>query len=302
MKRRNFVQHSLVLGAGLSLSPQLLARPKRPKSLRKVTILHTNDTHSNIDVFPDSHAKFPNKGGVARRMALLEQIRREEEHVLLLDAGDIFQGTPYFNRYQGTLEMKLMTMMNYDCATMGNHDFDIGMDGFLNAKHFADFPFICSNYDFSDTILDQQTEAYRVFEKGDIRIGVFGLGVELEGLVMKSNYGDTRYLDPVEQANKWAVFLRHEANCDLVICLSHLGYQYRNRKISDKSLANLTREIDLIIGGHTHTFLEKPSYSKNADGKMVLINQVGWAGLALGRIDFFLDDRKRNKPYEMIMV
>lgn len=302
MKRRDFVQHSFVVGTGLAISPQLLAHPRRPKGLRKITILHTNDTHSNIDVFPESHAKFPNRGGVARRHQLIQQIRREEQHVLLFDAGDIFQGTPYFNRYNGTLEMKLMSIMEYDCATMGNHDFDIGMEGFLTAKQFAKFPFLCSNYDFSDTILHDQTEPYHVFEKGDIRVGVFGLGVELEGLVMKVNYGETRYLDPVQQANKWASFLKNEANCDIVVCLSHLGYHYKERKISDIGLASLTHNIDLIIGGHTHTFLEKPSVSRNSEGKSVLVNQVGWAGLALGRIDFFLDERKRNKPYQLMMV
>lgn len=302
MERRKFLQHSAVLGAGVALSPSLLAYPKRPESLRKITILHTNDTHSNIETFPDNHAAFPSRGGVARRHTLIQQIRREEKHVLLLDAGDIFQGTPYFNKFNGTLEMKLMSMLEYDCATMGNHDFDIGLDGFLAAKKFADFPFICSNYDFSNTLLNNETLPYTTFLKDDLKIGVFGVGVELEGLVMTANYGETIYQDPIEAANKWAKHLRMEEECDLVICLSHLGYQYRQNKVSDKVLATSTSNIDLIIGGHTHTFLEKPSYSKNTEGKLVLINQVGWAGLALGRIDFYLGDRKKHKGYELIPV
>lgn len=302
MERRKFLQHSAVLGAGVALSPSLLAYPKRPESLRKITILHTNDTHSNIETFPANHAAFPSRGGVARRHTLIQQIRREEKHVLLFDAGDIFQGTPYFNKFSGTLEMKLMSMMGYDCATMGNHDFDIGLEGFLEAKEFATFPFVCSNYDFSNTILKNKTLPYTTFLKDNLKIGVFGIGVELEGLIMKANYGDTIYHDPIEVANKWARYLRMEEECDLVICLSHLGYQYRQNKVSDKVLAASTANIDLIIGGHTHTFLEKPNYSKNSEGKLVLINQVGWAGLALGRIDFYLGDRKKHKGYELIPV
>jgi 5'-nucleotidase len=302
MERRKFLQQSAVLGAAVSLSPSVLAYPKRPESLRKITILHTNDTHSNIETFPDNHASFPSRGGVARRHTLIQQIRREEKHVLLFDAGDIFQGTPYFNKFNGTLEMKLMSMMGYDCATMGNHDFDIGLEGFLAAKEFANFPFVCSNYDFSNTLLKNKTLPYTTFLKGDIKIGVFGIGVELEGLIMKANYGDAVYQDPIEVANKWAKHLRMEEACDLVICLSHLGFQYRQNKVSDKVLATSTSNIDLIIGGHTHTFLEKPNYSKNTEGKLVLINQVGWAGLALGRIDFYLGDRKKHKGYELIPV
>lgn len=302
MERRKFLQHSAVLGAGVALSPSLLAYPKRPESLRKITILHTNDTHSNIETFPANHAAFPSRGGVARRHTLIQQIRREEKHVLLFDAGDIFQGTPYFNKFNGTLEMKLMSMMGYDCATMGNHDFDIGLEGFLAAKEFAHFPFVCSNYDFSNTLLKNKTLPYTTFLKDNLKIGVFGIGVELEGLIMKANYGDTIYHDPIEIANKWAKYLRMEETCDLVICLSHLGFQYRQNKVSDKVLAASTANIDLIIGGHTHTFLEKPNYSKNSEGKLVLINQVGWAGLALGRIDFYLGDRKKHKGYELIPV
>jgi len=302
MERRKFLQHSAVLGAGVALSPSLLAHPQRPESLQKITILHTNDTHSNIETFPENHAAFPSRGGVARRHTLIQQIRREEQHVLLVDAGDIFQGTPYFNKFNGTLEMKLMSMLEYDAATMGNHDFDIGLDGFLAAKKLATFPFICSNYDFSNTQLKNETVPYKVFQKGAIKIGVFGIGIELEGLVMKSNYGDTVFQDPIEMANKWADYLRMELECDLVICLSHLGFQYRQNKLSDKVLAASTTNIDLIIGGHTHTFLEKPSYAKNAEGKLVLINQAGWAGLSLGRIDFYLGDRKKHKGYELIPV
>ena len=171
---------------------------------------------------------------------------------------------------------------------MGNHDFDIGMDGFLKAKQHADFPFLCANYDFSNTILKNETQTFKIFKKGSIKIGVFGIGVELSGLVTKEAYGDTIYHDPIEVANQTAAKLKKE-KCDLVICLSHLGFEYRdNEKVSDKKLAKNSKHIDIILGGHTHTFLEKPVIEKNKVKQNVLINQVGWAGIQLGRIDIDL--------------
>lgn len=290
MKRRDFIQHSFVVSGGILISPSLIASENRSKKNKKITILHTNDTHSNIDPFPVNHAKFPGKGGVAKRFEMIQKVREEVEDVLLLDAGDIFQGTPYFNMFGGVLEMKVMTAMGYDAATMGNHDFDGGLDGFLKAKEYADFPFLCSNYNFSDTILHGQTVPSTIFEKGGIKIGVFGVGVELKGLVPDAKYGATKYLDPIECANREALKLKNEG-CDLVVCLSHLGYQYESDKISDIVLARNTRNIHLIIGGHTHTFLEKPTEEKNLDRNLVLINQVGWGGIQLGRIDFSIEKK-----------
>ncbi len=224
-------------------------------------------------------------GGVAKRHSLIQKIRSEEVHVLLLDCGDIFQGTPYFNTFHGELEMKLMSKMGYDASTMGNHDFDIGLDGFLNAKRFANFPFLCANYDFSETILKDQTQPYKIFKKGGLKIGVFGIGVELKGLVPDDKFGNTKYLDPIDTANRISMELNSKG-CDLVICLSHLGYEYPNStKISDRVLASKTEHIHIILGGHSHTFLEKPTIEKNSVGNPVVINQVGWAGVNLGRID-----------------
>lgn len=299
MNRRKFVQNSFLVTGGILLSGNVLAGNFKKKT-SKLTILHTNDTHSNIDPFPSNHSKFPNMGGVSKRYELIKKIRQEEEHVLVLDAGDIFQGTPYFNKYGGVLEMKLMTEMGYDAATMGNHDFDGGMDGFLKAKQFAKFPFLCANYDFSNTILKDQTQQHVILQKGKIKVGVFGVGVELKGLVPDSKYGNTIYSDPVEAANKQAEFLKKKG-CDLIICLSHLGFEYANDKVSDKVLAQKTKNIHLIIGGHTHTFLEKPFEATNVDGEMVLINQVGWAGLNLGRLDFEFDKKVFTKK-DVIVV
>ena len=284
MKRRNFIQN-IVLGTGtLLVSPSLFGQENLKKKKRLV-ILHTNDTHSTIEPFPSKHSKFPNMGGVSKRHTILQKIRSEEEHVLLLDAGDIFQGTPYFNTFNGELEMKLMSLLQYDAATMGNHDFDIGLEGFLNAQQFANFPFLCANYDFSETILDGKTKAYHIFHKAGIKIGVFGIGVALKGLVSIDNYGNTRYFDPISTANKIASELKSKS-CDLVICLSHLGFEYENKDInSDRKLAAETENIDIILGGHTHTFFDKPLVLKNSKNKDVLVNQVGWGGVYLGRID-----------------
>lgn len=298
MNRKEFLK---TVGGGtlaLSLAPNLVFASQKSildkNGAYKLTVLHTNDQHSRIEPFDSSYSRNPNQGGFARRATLIQQIRSQEKNVLLLDAGDIFQGTPYFNFYGGELEFKLMSMMGYDAATMGNHDFDNGLEGFLKALPNAKFPFITSNYDFSNTILDGKTEKYKIFKKDGIKVGLFGVGIELDGLVGKKQYQETKYLNPVEIAQHYADFLRKEKGCDLVICLSHIGFDYRDDadKISDKKLAAQTDNIDLILGGHTHTFLPEPQSFTNKSGKNVLVNQVGWAGLLLGRIDFYFDKNK----------
>lgn len=290
--RRKFLQSGFLLSTG-GLLP-LNCWSFADKRAKKLTILHTNDTHSHIEPFAENHPKYPNVGGVIARAQKIQEIRDQEENVLLLDAGDIFQGTPYFNKYKGVLEMQLMSKMKYDCATMGNHDFDGGMEGFLNAKKRGDFPFVCSNYDFSNTLLDSQTFENVIIEKDNLRIGIFGLGVELDGLVPKTLYKETKYLDPIEMAELQVRKLQQK-KCDLIICLSHLGYSYQNQKISDLLLAEKTEGIHLIIGGHTHTFLKAPTQVTNKAGQMVLVNQVGWAGINLGRIDFYFE-KSKSKP------
>ena len=268
------------------------------KEATKITILHTNDVHSHIDPFPENDPKYPGLGGAARRAALVKKIRSEEKNVLLLDAGDIYQGTYYFNKYGGELELKIMSQMGYDATAIGNHDFDNGLDGIVSKLQFANFPFLCANYDFSDTALNGKTSVYKIFEKEGVKIGVFGLGIELEGLVDKKNYGATKYLDPMQKAAETALHLKNEKKCDVIICLSHLGFKYAEKKISDVEFAKQSRYIDLIIGGHTHTFLDKPLVSKNRDGADVCVAQVGWAGIKLGRIDLYLDKSTGKKVIE----
>lgn len=291
--RRDFLKKVGLLSATLATSPWIGAEASI--GIEKLTILHTNDVHSRIDPFPMDGSRNAGLGGVARRATLVSQIRKEEKHVLLLDAGDIFQGTPYFNLYGGELELKLMSKLGYDGATLGNHDFDNGVDGFSKQLPHANFPIICSNYDFTNTSLENKTIPYKVFKRGRLKIGVIGIGIELEGLVEKRNYGETIYLDPIMQANKYATLLKEDEKCDLVICLSHLGYKYKEQKVSDQVLAKQSLNIDLIIGAHTHTFMTQPDVFKNADGKEVKIFQVGFAGINLGRIDYYFEKDRNRK-------
>jgi 5'-nucleotidase len=293
MKRRDFIEKTAASTALLSLGLSLSSFSNDSKHL---TILHTNDVHSYIDPFPADHPKNPNMGGVSRRATLIENIRKENPNVLLLDAGDIFQGTPYFNYYGGELEFKLMSMMQYDATTIGNHDFDNGLEGIVSQMPHATFDFISSNYDFKNTIMDGHVKPFKIFNKNGIKVGVFGLGIELAGLVDTKNYKETVYNNPVETAQEMVRILKHEQKCDLIICLSHLGYKYNTEpdKICDLKLAALTKDIDLIIGGHTHTFLDKPTIVKNLDQKEVLVNQVGCYGINLGRIDFYFDTNKQK--------
>jgi len=296
MKRRDFIKKLGIGGVVLSAStlPLEILAGGRQEDFVKLTILHTNDTHSRIDPFP-AGSKYEGLGGMAKRAHLVKQIRNEEEHVLLLDAGDIFQGTPYFNVYGGELEFKLMSEMGYDATTLGNHDFDAGVDGLIKQLPFAKFPFLNANYNFDDSPLQQHIQPYKVFEKGTIKIGVFGVGIELEGLVPDKLYGNIKYQDPIQAANSTAYALKNDWDCDLVVCLSHLGYSYKSNKVSDLILAQTTENVDIIIGGHTHTFLDKPMIVNNLNNQPVVVNQVGWAGINLGRLDVSLiKDKKKN--------
>ena len=305
MKRRDFIKNTAASSSLLTLGRLSLSSFNTLENTKKITILHTNDTHSHIDPFPSDDPRNPNQGGAARRASIIDTIRREEDNVLLLDAGDIFQGTPYFNYYGGELEFKLMSMMQYDIATLGNHDFDNGIDGFYAQLPHAKFDFVSANYDFKNTLLDGIVKPYKIVKKSGLKIGVFGLGVELEGLVDKKLYKETVYNNPVEIAKDIVNTLKEEHKCDLIICLSHLGFKYKNEpeKVCDIILAQQTKDIDLIIGGHTHTFLDKPVIEKNSIGKEVLINQVGCYGINLGRIDFyFSNDEKYVNQTKNILI
>ncbi|MFA5327221.1 MAG: metallophosphoesterase [Prolixibacteraceae bacterium] len=286
--RRTFIKQSILAGSAFALATfpkELFASGE----LLKLTVLHTNDMHCHFDPFPETDAEYAGRGGIVKLASIVEKARKENPNLLLIDSGDMFQGTPFFNYFKGDLIMKVMSKMGYDAGTIGNHEFDNGLGDILSAIKYASFPLVTSNYDFSETILAGKTQSHLILKKAGIKIGIYGLGIELSGLVSDQNYGKTRYLDPVETALKMEKLLKVEHSCDLVICLSHLGLSYEHSKISDKTLAPQTKYTDLIAGGHTHSFLEKPLEMKNASGKTVLVNQAGWAALAIGKIDFVFD-------------
>ncbi|MFY7964780.1 MAG: bifunctional metallophosphatase/5'-nucleotidase [Chitinophagaceae bacterium] len=291
--RRKFIKNSVLASATLAL-PTILIASSNSKEIKSLTILHTNDVHSRLEPFPMDGSNNAGLGGVAARANVIKQIRNEEQNVLLLDAGDIFQGTPYFNLYKGEPEIKAMTMLGYDAATIGNHDFDGGIDNFAKQLQHANFSIINCNYDFTNTSLHNKVQPYKIFEKGGLRIGVLGVGVELQGLVPDNLYGNTVYNEPITKANEIASQLRKEG-CDLIICLSHLGDKYEDAKVSDEILAKQSFDIDLIIGGHTHRLFPQPRKYNNKTGSDVLVNQMGWAGMHLGRLDYNFYGKRKKK-------
>ncbi len=293
MKRRKFIENGFRIGAAapfISSGMDFIH-----DSSERLVILHTNDVHSRVEPFPLDGGRNAGMGGAARRATLIKEVRAAHKNVLLLDSGDIFQGTPYFNVFKGEIEIKLMTEMGYDAATIGNHDFDGGIEGLHAQLPHADFPFVISNYDLSDTIMGESIMPYKIFQKGNIKVGIYGLGIELDGLVPQLLYGNTQYLDPIKSAQKYEKILKQEMACDLVICLSHLGFKYRDGKVSDIVLAHQTSHTDIILGGHTHTFLREPAIEKNRKGQEVIINQVGFGGILIGQLEVFFNRKRKKK-------
>ena len=272
-------------GSALSFGYEAFSGELSSSKNKKISILHTNDMHSRIEPFPKDGGRWANQGGMTKLASLVSKVRTEEENLLLLDAGDVFQGTPYFNFFGGELEFKLMSKMGYNASTLGNHEFDNGLSGFYEQLPNAKFPHICSNYNFSNTLLKGSTLPYKIFRKSGLRIGVFGIGIELKGLVAAKNFEGIKYEDPIGISQEMVQELRSK-KADLIICLSHLGYSYRSEKIDDLKLAAAVSEINLIIGGHTHTFLEKPTLLKNIEGHQTIVHQVGTGALRLGKVDF----------------
>lgn len=297
MKRRHFlkkIKFSSIYGLTL---PYFINDDYFDNGLKKITILHTNDVHSHIDPFPKNDPLNPNGGGVIARANLINLIKKDNPHTLVLDAGDVFQGTPYFNFFGGELELKLMSKMGYNASTLGNHEFDNGMEKLSKVLKHANFSFLNSNYTLKNTPLENKIKSHEIFNINGIKIGVFGLGIELEGLVEKKLYKGVKYLNPIEISKDISDDLKYNHNCDLIICLSHLGFSYSKDKniMCDLILAKQTKNIDLIIGGHTHTFLDEPVKVKNLENKDVIINQVGCFGINLGKIDFYFSENKKHQ-------
>jgi len=302
--RRKFLQHALGASLVLASGSYFNTASAKGRATTRLTILHTNDMHSRIDPFPADDKKYAGRGGMATRAALIKQLRKENENVLLLDSGDIFQGTPYFNFFGGEIEFKLMSEMKYDAATLGNHDFDNGIEGLAKQLPNAAFPFLNANYNFDNSALHQKISPYKTFKFQHIKVGVFGIGIDLDGLVPKKNYEGIIYNHPVNIANDTALHLKEALKCDYIICLSHLGYKYDTTKISDIILANQTSNIDLILGGHTHTFMQQPDIQPTLNNKSCMINQAGWAGLLLGKVDINFCEKNKclSTNFEQIKI
>ena len=262
---------------------------------KTVTILHTNDTHSCIMPLGTGlkDTLVAGRGGFLRRMELIRGERDADPGLLLIDSGDFSQGSPFYTMFKGDVEVELMNRMGYDAATIGNHEFDFGLENMARIFRMADFPIVCSNYDFTGTVLQGIVKPYAVIERGGVRVGLFGLGPKLEGLVFQDNYRGVEYLDPVEKANETARLLR-SMGCDIVVCISHLGW--KEDFTDDSHLAANTRGIDLILGGHSHSYFQHTEYVDDLDGRPVAIDQNGKHGAFVGKLTLSLG-RGRRQPY-----
>ena len=269
-------QISLLVCLALSFAFSLFAQ-----DTKDLIILQTSDVHSRIEPINQKGDRNFDEGGFVRRATFLDQFRKEHEHVLLFDCGDISQGTPYYNMFQGEVEIKLMNQMGYDAMTIGNHEFDFGLDNMARLFKLAKFPVVCANYNLDATVLKDLVKPYIILNRFGLKIGVFGLGAKPEGLIQANKCEGVVYENPIEVSNKVAALLK-EKGCDLVICLSHLGIQM------DERLVAKTRNIDVILGGHSHTFMKGPKTYLNMDGKEVSIMHSGKSGVRVGRLDLTL--------------
>lgn len=258
---------------------------------KQLTILHTNDTHSQIYPLSANLADTSkaDRGGFLRRLEVLKQERAKNPDLLLFDSGDFCQGTPYFTMYKGDVEVGLMNMMGYDAGTIGNHEFDFGLENMTRLFKQLNFPIVCANYDFKDTELADIVKPYVIIKRKGVKIGVFGISTYLDGLVIEKNYKPLEFLDPISCAQKTIDKLKSE-KCDLIICLSHLGWNIEG--ISDEELIAQTRGIDLVLGGHSHSFLKELVFVKDLDGKEVGVDQNGKSGLYIGKMILDLSKKK----------
>ena len=262
------------------------------KGTKKITVLHTSDTHSCILPLNKSLADtlLADRGGFLRRIAMLKQERQKEPNLLLFDCGDFSQGSSYYTMFKGDVEVELMNRMHYDAATIGNHEFDFGLDNMIRLFKMAEFPIVCSNYDFGDTELKDIVKPYIVLKRQGVKIGVFALCPPLEGLVSAKNYGPLKFLDPVEVTTRMVDVLRRQEKCDVVICLSHLGWEVS--EYPDDKFISQTSGIDLVLGGHSHTYLKTLGYVTDKEGRLVPVDHEGKHAVFVGKMQLTLT---RNK-------
>jgi 5'-nucleotidase len=250
-----------------------------------LVLLHTNDTHSQLEPYGSDDRYNAGKAGIVRREALIRGVRSQEPNVLVVDAGDFVQGTPYFNLFHGEAEISLMNKLGLDAVTLGNHEFDNGIPFLVGMLKKAKFPIVCTNYEVSGTPLKKIVHPWLIVRKGKLRIGIVSTNIRPDGLISEGNFKGISYLPPYETAEATAAWLKKAKKCNLVVCLSHLGFDNKGERPDDIRLAAYSKNINVIIGGHTHTFLRKPEMKINAVGDTVIINQVGKGGIYVGRID-----------------
>lgn len=258
---------------------------------RQLLILHTNDTHSCVlPLNPNlADTMLAGRGGFLRRAAMIDQMRKEDKDLLLLDSGDFSQGSPYYTMFKGDVETELMNIMGYDAATIGNHEFDFGLENMARIFRKANFPIVCANYDFTGTVVEGLVKPYVIIKRKGVRIGIFGLSPKLDGLVMASTCAGVRYSDPIKTANAVADKLKNVEKCDVVICLSHLGWDEAG--LNDMEMMAKTRNIDLVLGGHSHSYFKTLNHVRNLDGKDVPNDQNGKHGIFVGKITLSLEKR-----------
>ncbi|HEV8427977.1 MAG TPA: metallophosphatase [Pyrinomonadaceae bacterium] len=282
INRRTFLTTAAAFGATIAGCPRELLAASAAETV--ITILHTNDTHSQIDPLPANDID-AGKGGVARRATLVKRVRKENPNTLLIDAGDVLQGTPYFNFYKGEVEYKAMSAIGYDVGTLGNHEFDNGVEALAAALKFANFDVVSANYDVKGTVLEQRVKRYVVKTAGGIKIGLFGLGISPVGLITPDNFKGLTYIDPIIAAREVVKKLREEEGCALVVCMSHLGYFEKGDR-GDSFVASQVDGIDFVASGHTHTFMKEPVTTTQPCGAKTYVFQVGKSGIYVGRVDF----------------
>lgn len=258
---------------------------------RQLLILHTNDTHSCVlPLNPNlADTMLAGRGGFLRRAAMIDKMRKEDKDLLLLDSGDFSQGSPYYTMFKGDVETELMNIMGYDAATIGNHEFDFGLENMARIFRKAKFPIVCANYDFTGTVVEGLVKPYVIIKRKGVKIGIFGLSPKLDGLVMASTCAGVRYSDPIKTANAVADKLKNEEKCDVVICLSHLGWDEAG--LNDMEMMAKTRNIDLVLGGHSHSYFKTLNHVRNLDGKDVPNDQNGKHGIFVGKITLSLEKR-----------
>lgn len=259
---------------------------------KQLVILHTNDTHSQILPLSENLADTFKAGraGFSRRITMLKEERKKNPDLLYFDSGDFSQGSPFYTMFKGDVEVGLMNKMGIDASTIGNHEFDFGLDNMARIFKMANFPILCSNYDFKGTPLEGVVKTYTIIKRKGLKIGVFALDPKLEGLVSAKNYGSIKYIDPVSKANEMASFLKDKKKCDLVICISHLGWEEKG--MGDQMMISGSRNVDIVLGGHSHSYFRTLHYVKNLDGKEIPVDQNGKYAIYVGKLVLTLNHSK----------